>query len=171
MEAAYELEANLMRDRARNAVSSTASAEVAAAYRAALRMEPTSADGYYSLAQFLRGEHGTRDEEAVPLLEVAASLDPSHVGALSSLAYLLISGSAEAQKRMLLILSNGVASGMWPSSRHLWRHPGEYLPVVPSAVEAPVHARTSFERAGERRRCDGRRQVVVQGGHRPARRV
>ena len=111
MEAAYELEANLMRDRARNAVSSTASAEVAAAYRAALRMEPTSADGYYSLAQFLRGEHGTRDEEAVPLLEVAASLDPSHVGALSSLAYLLISGSAEAQKRGLRILSNGGCRG------------------------------------------------------------
>lgn len=128
MEAAYELEANLMRDRARNAVSSTASAEVAAAYRAALRMEPTSADGYYSLAQFLRGEHGTRDEEAVPLLEVAASLDPSHVGALSSLAYLLISGSAEAQKRMLLILSK----------RRGKRHVAEQPPPVAAPWRIPA---------------------------------
>ena len=58
------------------------------------------------------GEHGTRDEDAAPLLEVAASLDPSHRGrALSSLAYLLISGSAEAQKRGLRILSNGGCRG------------------------------------------------------------
>ena len=74
------------------------------------------------------GEHGTRDEDAVPLLEVAASLDPSHVGALSSLAYLLISGSAEVQKRMLLILSK----------RRGKRHVAEQPPPVAAPWRIPA---------------------------------
>ena len=121
------------------------------AYRNALLLEPRNSHAYYSFSQFLHagGSAGSADESE-ELLEKSISLDPENLAASTSLAYMLIGGSADGNgsrarlRHGLQILSNRVRHGDWPRG-DTWQHPAEYLAVVPRPPIRAVHERTQFE--------------------------
>mmetsp|Transcript_16 Transcript_16/g.57 ORF Transcript_16/g.57 Transcript_16/m.57 type:complete len:382 (+) Transcript_16:120-1265(+) len=118
--------------------------------RQAIRIDPASGDGYYQLGSALRAKGPSRLTEATALLEAAAAIEPSHLAAVSTVGYMLLSASgsgavrARLRARGLSLLARGVDDGAWPR-RGQWQHPAEYLPMVPAPPAAGAHPPGSYK--------------------------
>ena len=115
-------------------------AEAELAYRMAVRLDPTNAEGFYQFGMSLRAFGPSRSAEAVALLETAAIIEPDHAGVASTVGYYMLASGASGRRRGLAILARRVSAGVWPPGR--WQHPAEYFDIVPKAPL--VHPRAPY---------------------------